>query len=342
MARLYGVTHVSSHGTVTLGFARALALAAKLDGLVDLTGIPSDDDEPVGGAQSRDAIFTGALDRMGIMSCNARHERRFVLVAPNSSVIPKRLGEDLDRHATHILAPSAWAHDVLRALCPKHPVAVAPHGVSANLKPRTSQPCFAERDQQSFVVFHYSTTNGERKATRELVEAWRKVHSDLGPNAHLYCVLNQPASLQWSDLRDSKRNVWLVNRYDHNDAAFCDLMARIHLVAQPSRGEGFGLVPLEARAAGCPVLMTGCTGHAEHVGSREDGCVVVPSGSYTTIDDGPGAEAPAVKVDDIAQALLEAHRDWLTLKHNALARAESVGRKWSWEKKLAPTMLLVG
>lgn len=341
MARLYGVTHVSSHGTVTHGFARALESVGKLDGLVDLTQIPSDDDEPVGGALARDAVFTGSLDRMGVMACNARHDRRYAMVAPNSTVIPKRLIEDLERQATHILAPSTWAYHVLRAQCPALPVLVAPHGVSHDLQPYSAQPCRQDYEAGGFKVFHFSTSNGERKATRELVQAWQRVHADLGPGARLYCVLNNPTSLQWVGLDDHRTNVSLCDRNDHSEAVFAAHMAHIHLVAQPSRGEGFGLVPLEARAAGCPVLMTDCTGHSEHAGTSEDGCVVVPSGPYAEIDDGPGAEAPTVRVDDIAQALLEAHRNWKKLKENALARAELVRRNWSWEKKLATILPLL-
>lgn len=40
-----------------------------------------------------------------------------------------------------------------------------------------------------------------------------------------------------------------------------DLYARAHCYLQPSRGEGFGLQPLQAMAQGCPTILTAAHGH---------------------------------------------------------------------------------
>jgi hypothetical protein len=40
-----------------------------------------------------------------------------------------------------------------------------------------------------------------------------------------------------------------------------DLYAGAHCYLQPSRGEGFGLQPLQALAQGCPTILTGAHGH---------------------------------------------------------------------------------
>ena len=103
------------------------------------------------------------------------------------------------------------------------------------------------------------------------------------------------------------------------------------LVCQPSRAEGFGLVPLEARCCGVPVCITACTGHAEHIDSDMPGVVIVPHGPTELIDDGPGALAPTVDELDIACALDICYNRRVELKAQALAAAAALRQRWSWE-----------
>jgi len=46
-----------------------------------------------------------------------------------------------------------------------------------------------------------------------------------------------------------------------SDQAEVDLYASAHCYLQPSRGEGFGLQPLQAMAQGCPTILTAAHGH---------------------------------------------------------------------------------
>ena len=124
------------------------------------------------------------------------------------------------------------------------------------------------------------------------------------------------------------------------------LYQRHHVVVQPSRAEGFGLVPLEALASGVPVVATSCTGHAEYVdavrsATRDDlprysavsppGVVAVPTGELGPIDDGPGALAPSVDADAIAEALRLAYSDKDRLRREAAENARAIYLNWSWE-----------
>jgi glycosyltransferase involved in cell wall biosynthesis len=107
-----------------------------------------------------------------------------------------------------------------------------------------------------------------------------------------------------------------------------------HLVCQPSRGEGFGLVPLEARACGVPVVATACTGHTEHMQTGTPGVTVVAHGPLGPIDDYPGALAPTVSSDDVCEALDRAYARWPELASEAQASADAVRSEWSWQKKI--------
>src|SRR5690606_16992598 len=101
--------------------------------------------------------------------------------------------------------------------------------------------------------------------------------------------------------------------------------------AQPSRAEGFGLVPLEARVAGVPVVTTACTGHQDHVTEGSRGVVIVDSGADAPIDDGPGAMAPAVRAASVADALRVAYRCRGDILLAAREDAPVVLEQHSWE-----------
>jgi glycosyltransferase involved in cell wall biosynthesis len=76
-----------------------------------------------------------------------------------------------------------------------------------------------------------------------------------------------------------------------DDAARADLLAGAAVLAYPSRYEGFGLPPLEAMAAGVPVVATAAGAVPEVVG---DAAVLVPPGDAEALADG----LAAVLLDD--------------------------------------------
>lgn len=333
MARLYGVTHVSSHGTVTNGFAAAMRRAGKLEGLVEVNMPREIDDDPVGGGAAHSAVFTASLDMCFRMRQNASHQKRYVMFAVNSNRVPNRVLEGVEYFATDLLAPSTWNQRVLSELS-KLPVHLAPHGVDAALRPAQDQPC---RRDPVFRVMHYSTSARARKGTRPLVQAFRNVMR--GRKAELTLVLDAHQSLLWRDLHRPNEGVTVTSRRNHTTDTFINDMAHTHLVAQPSRGEGFGLVPLEARCCGTPVVMTDCTGHADHAHGK--GVVIVETGELSDIDDVPGALAPSLSVEAIEMALDQAYRGWNDLKTLAMQEAAQLREEWTWEKKLESLIALL-
>jgi glycosyltransferase involved in cell wall biosynthesis len=223
------------------------------------------------------------------------------------------------------------------------------HGISGFVPaPDEIAVARAEYDKGQFRVIHFSTTDGERKGTIELVQAWAMLtqYSTFPKDAELWLVLDHHANVALqARLRDIAlslpRGVRVLPRGDMNAATMSRVLCRMHLVATPSRGEGFGLFPLSSRACGVPVATTATTGHS--AGHAEGpGVVTIPQPEeLAPIDDGPGAMAPPVLPFDIAQAIAFAHGEWPALSALAEAHAGDVARVWSWENQLAPLMELL-
>lgn len=349
MIRLYGRGQgYASQARVTSGFKGAFERAGILSGFFDLdqTGSLGPGDTEAAGATAPIAVFTGPLSHLWRMEFNAKHTERWALVAPNSDEIGARLRASIENHATHLIAPSSWASNVLQKHFPELPVMIARHGVEAEF---SQQPCSSEYERRKMLewqsgqwrVLHLASTGRQRKGTTELIEAWKLARKQeyIPKKAQLFLILERE-TLDLLVMRDPNlqdEGIIVNDRMGRlgeglSPQTMAMVYRSVHLVIQPSRGEAFGMVPLEARAAGTPVAATACTGHSEHVAGP--GVVVIPHSDPEPIDDLPGAMAPSVTVEAIQGALAIAHCGWPELHEGALWNATNVQNHWSWDNQL--------
>lgn len=344
--RLYGrVVGHGSHAQVTAGFAEVLRGAGLLAGLVAFDrDLPPDAPQP-GGALAPRAVFTGPLGFLPVLRRGARHKACYAMLAPNSSFLPGNLILALEQLCAEILVPSHWAKGVVE----EHtsvPVRVVPHGVAAGFAPQPGLRAEV-RDayrRGEFSVLHLSSSVYERKGTAALLTAWAMLNATGGlpPGARLRLVLEVDAmarTMAWMvESGLVLPNVALTARLDASPERLAETYARHHVVCQPSRGEGFGLCPLEALAVGVPIVATACTGQSEWFQPGLDGAVPVEHGPDAPIDDGPGALAPTVDPDAIAASLRHAYQQWESLDVCAENAAPQVRARWAWSWQLAPLM----
>lgn len=377
--RLYGRdVGNGSLAVVTRGFREVLEGAGLLEGFVALDrsgGSEEQDASP--GALARDGVFTGNLNLVRTMLIGARHERHWVTVTPNSTHIPRdQLAAVLSLPNPRILSASAWGTRVIvdtlremgfaivdasadtrvRLQAPRSQgdvvtvyVHTVRHGVSG-FAPVTEEieRTRADYEKGEFRVVHFSTTEGQRKGTLELVRAWQLMRELrwLPEKAELLLVLDEHAAralrARMSDtglsLPDGAR---LLPRGSLNPAQMSCLLCHMHLVAAPSRGEGFGMIPLSASACGVQTVATLTTGHgAGHC--VPPGVFGIPQDDeLLPIDDGPGAVAAAVDPQCIARAIQSAHHSWRQISQLAQDAAANVADAWSWQRQLASLVELL-
>jgi glycosyltransferase involved in cell wall biosynthesis len=329
--RLYGhQLGYTSFSQVTRGFALALGAKGLFGGFVPLDFFDEEAEYP--GALCPVSVNTGMPSGVARAKVLGLHDERWLMLAPNSDRIPDRMAQWLPEVATGLLAPSRWGCDVLRSIFDL-PVRLVPHGVHSEY--RMNHEARAKRRAEwdadgTFRVLHMTSTNSERKGTKKLLQAWATLrHGQWKAKKVLTIVVRHEGypELVSEAARLGIDPVIIASDGAHYDAVN-ELYARSHVVCQPSRAEGFGLVPLEAKAAGVPVVMTDCTGHRDHadVGAS----VIVETGPLAPSDDMEGAMTPSLEVDAIYEALRDAWTSYGDLDDVARGEADDIRENYSW------------
>lgn len=345
MIRLYGRPGNDSWGRVTEGLRRALHALGVLADFCPTYRAVSEMDGGLGrGFDATVGVYVGPPAHASVMKGRGDHRHRLVLIAANSTWLPEATMKTLGDFVTGCIGPSAWSCGVISAHVPELPVFLWRHGLSDAFRAGWAYDADLlqriEREQE-YRVLHFASGTKRRKGTEELIEGWyqAKQRGWLPAVARLLVVADQPSGYLEPLVLDE--SVILRPRLNISEAQACAFYQDHHLVAQPSRGEGFGMVPLEARASGVPVLMTAATGHCEQLPAsvvaagklsfnEPPGCVVLPVGDMAPIDDGPGAHAPAVDPESVAIGLGRAYEQRHELAEGALDQAMDVRVAWTW------------
>ena len=335
----------SSHAQVSRGFRDALQAAGLLAGEYPLDVEPLPEEPPRPGTAAPHGVWTGGLAGLPLMRQAGRHGRRWVMVAPNSNRVPPGILKALETEATDLLVPSAWAQEVMQDLTGKLPVTVVPHGVNGEFKEHPALTELVMREYESdtaFRIAHFSTSERQRKGSHELVEAWELLlqNKTLPEHAVLILVLDMPALNKLVLDYDGvlPKRVVARTRIEAEPRAMALTLNTAHVICQPSRGEAFGMIPLESLACGTPIAATACTGQGEYLRPGTPGAIVIEHGDYGPIDDWEKAVAPTVSPDAIAAALEVTYKRWAELKTAARLAAGHVQQTWDWSRVLANWM----
>lgn len=353
MIRLYGISIGNgSLARVTQGMRYALERLGLLAGFVPCDAYNEDD--IYGGHDADVAVLVGG-NMLPLATNIGWHKRIWVLVPPNSTWVPHEPLRRLHKAGAGVISPSEWGELVLRenaakAGVPDLKVSTWHHGVVESFAPRETAyraALDAYRRGGCFDVLHMASEASQRKGTRELLRAWAAAvgAGQLGRAPTLRLVVDGPRGTfdRVLDATGAPQHVldtvvWTDARPNLSAVAVAAFYRAHHAVCQPSRGEGWGMVPQEARACGVPVVMTDCTGHGSHAlwgatgvaPTSAPGVVIVPTGPYAEIDDGPDGQAPALDEADVRAALVSAYARWPQLARESVDYATEFGRAWSW------------
>lgn len=164
---------------------------------------------------------------------------------------------ELLKAADEVLVPSKFCQDVFA----RDGIAstVVPLGYNDRVFSYVDRPVPVENNEP-FVFIHYDSFN-MRKGFREVLEAFRK---EFGPADNVRLILKTIKEAPPIPIVKSQFPQVEVVRGAIPAAALNELLARAHCMVYPSRGEGFGITPLEAMATGLPAIVPNAHGISEY------------------------------------------------------------------------------
>lgn len=274
------------------------------------------------------------------------HRRKVLHIAPDTDKLPPEwvsYANEVDA----IIVPSKWAYDVAvksgiderggsRGI---YRIEIVRHGINPKVFKLGAGPRAGLLHTTTAMTFQ------ERKGTEQLLRAYRSLLIAGTPGLPALTVripermrlVCDPNDLI-SELEDSGK-LTVVPGPSLPPFNWAELLMGFEAVVCPSRGEAFGMIPLEARACGTVPIMTTCTGHGEHFNVDTD--IPIQHGpTKPSWGKDPGL-APYISVYAIEEALLDYIKDKDVVRWNISRGHSKLIREWSWKTVLIPLVKLV-
>lgn len=262
------------------------------------------------------------------------HETKILVTVCESDRIPPRWAQCANL-MTLVVVPSEWCKKAFERSGVRVPILVVPHGVSGH----TGQPWDLPNDKL-IRLLHVSGALSfpQRKGTPQLLLAFRRIVKQYQQeDVRLYLKIPKTESMQEAVQKlELDSYVHFLPDRPSDPVQMAALLSKIDAVIQPSRGEGFGLIPLEARCVGTPAILTNATGHAQHFASECD--VEVATGPSTPLKTQGNEEGscPTVSVEAIEAALEQFLVEPAQWQKKTLQWASKHRHEWHWDVVLKP------
>jgi hypothetical protein len=223
--------------------------------------------------------------------------------------------------AASVFVPSSELATIVNAACPSAKVAVIPHGVDVGrftVKKQYSQ--FARRFVTIARLTHWKRVDRLIDAIVELRREWADVELDIYGDGEQRSALEQ--RIQSAGAADYVRLRGQVTR-----EALSTLLCEYDVFALPSVSEAFGLVFLEAMAAGLPGVGFDRGGPADVIRPGENGLLIREdrvSDLVSALSALAGTQGLAERMGRDARKLVEQQFDWSGIARRYSASYERV------------------
>ena len=245
-------------------------------------------------------------------------QTRSILTMWESNLLPEPFRESLDCFET-VIVPSEQNLELFSRYHPN--VKYVPLGIDPAQWFPVPRPTLDE-DHFTFLI----SGGGHRKGSELVIDAFRKVFDGRipdGPAPRLFVHSAKASEFP----KDDRIHLITGKLTDEEEIA---LYAMSHVYVQPSRGEGFGMRPLQAMAQGCPTIATNAHGHAAY-----GDLITYPLGwtlPPQSFHHGPAGSWWEPNFDELCEAMEDAYLNYDQAVVKARINAGVVRLKFTWDE----------
>lgn len=250
---------------------------------------------------------------------------RIIYTMFESTKIPDDWKEYLEA-ADKVLVPSKWCQEVF--LKSGIETTVVPLGYDDNIFRYYERPN-KRKIKRDFVFLHYNAFN-IRKGFLELFKAFTQEFDKTEPVKMIFKT--NLRSLPIPIVKEKYPNIEIIHE-EYSEKDLIDLIHRSDCFVFPSRGEGFGMTPLECMATGIPTIVPNAHGITEYFNSDYMYEVKVKEmcpGIYQRYKNQDVGEMYVNDVEDLRKQMryVYEHQDEALEKGR---KASEYVKKWTWE-----------
>jgi glycosyltransferase involved in cell wall biosynthesis len=229
-------------------------------------------------------------------------------------------------------ATSSWTAEVFRKTTGREDIHVWPHGITSDWSP-------ARRERGNVFTFLHVGEPQVRKNGQLTVEAFIDLFAD-NPDYQLIIKCSNINTTRVfmgkmiAGSPDSRhKNIRIItDNLPHTQMV--EIFQKINALIYPTTGEGFGFIPLQALATGCPVATTTPWAEYEKFISVPIPSTLSPS-EYPNIHPG---DVFNVTKEDIKKSMMELVDNYEALKTQAYKNSFHIHTEYDWDYVTKPTV----
>lgn len=248
-----------------------------------------------------------------------------------ASEIPEHWAKICNRFDLIVL-PSQFCKEVFEGCGVTVPIKVIAHGIEPEFKP-VKEVLPSQKEFWFFNIF--ADRFHERKGARELIRSFMREFNN-EPNVKLLLHVDRPIEVEKLIYQfEATGRVLTSGNTQLTTQELALLYQKMHVTVHPTRGEGFGLIPLQSLACGTPVISAIHTGMKdyltpEYILETEVACVRPSFHQFGHMKD-----AGFISDEEHLRACMrQAYSHWQEEKEKALRASETLRPIYQWDKVL--------
>lgn len=249
-----------------------------------------------------------------------------------TTALPKGWAEAINGY-TAAFSTSQWCCDILKKNKVTIPVHNVPHGIDPEKFP------YVERNWDDRLIFFWQGMHMlDRKGGYYVEKAFKEAFQYM-PNSGLVMKIYPMVSPIGPQMQDSEFPILKIRQF-LDDEAYLGLLKQAHAFIFPSRGEAFGLMPLEYAATGMISAATGWGGMNEYLDEKyfeiidydlsKKGEDFFSTQKYINFKPQPGVDA-IPDVNSIKGLMIDIYENRDKFREKALQAAGYIQEKWTWK-----------